>query len=135
VGGEYLDGLTIARERIAREAEEKTGFLDLGRLGLSELPGELFQLKHLRRLNLGYSIQHEDGNWHISAPYLGENLVAASLHRLAELGDLRYLSVSSTDLSDLAPFKSFSNLQSLDCSRTQVSDLTAQLPQDAPGRR
>ncbi len=32
-----MDGLSIARERIAREADEKTGFLDLGRVGLSEL--------------------------------------------------------------------------------------------------
>jgi internalin A len=48
-----LDGLAIARERIAKEAEGKTGFLDLGMLGLTELPEELFQLKHLRRLNLG----------------------------------------------------------------------------------
>ena len=45
-----MDGLTIARQRIAQEAVERTGFLDLGRLGLSTLPDELLQLKHLRRL-------------------------------------------------------------------------------------
>ena len=50
-----MDGLSIARERIAREADEKTGFLDLGRLGLSELPRELFELRGLLRLNLGSS--------------------------------------------------------------------------------
>jgi len=44
------DGLTIARQRIAHEAEAQTGFLDLGMLGLTELPEEIFRLKHLRRL-------------------------------------------------------------------------------------
>ena len=38
------DGLAIARQLIAWEAKGKTGFLDLGRLGLTELPEELFQL-------------------------------------------------------------------------------------------
>ncbi|MCI0601321.1 MAG: hypothetical protein L0Y60_17760, partial [Beijerinckiaceae bacterium] len=52
--GKISDGSTIALECIAKEAGDKTGFLDLGRLGLSELPHELFQLKHLRRLNLGW---------------------------------------------------------------------------------
>jgi hypothetical protein len=33
-----MDGLTIARHKIAQEAEDRTGFLDLGRLGLTELP-------------------------------------------------------------------------------------------------
>ena len=47
------DGLTIARERIAEEAHARTGFLDLGRLGLDELPAELCDLTHVRRLNLG----------------------------------------------------------------------------------
>src|SRR5262249_37046582 len=59
-----LNGLTIARERIAREAEERTGFLDLGRLGLSSLPDELLALKHLRGLNLGrayYDEKHARG--------------------------------------------------------------------------
>jgi hypothetical protein len=34
-----IDGLAIARERIAKEAEEKTGFLDRGMLGLTEPAG------------------------------------------------------------------------------------------------
>jgi internalin A len=58
-----LDGLTIARERIAQEAVAKTGFLDLGRLGLTELPDELFQLKHLRKLNLGFGYFDENRCW------------------------------------------------------------------------
>jgi internalin A len=38
---EPLDGLAIAQQRIAEEAEARTGFLDLGGLGLTELPPEL----------------------------------------------------------------------------------------------
>src|SRR5712691_10019918 len=56
-----LDGLSIARQRISREAEEKTGFLDLGNLALSELPEDLFALKHLRQLNLGWGYLNERG--------------------------------------------------------------------------
>jgi len=35
---EAFDGEKIARERIAQEAERRTGFLDLGGLGLTTLP-------------------------------------------------------------------------------------------------
>ena len=56
-----MDGLAIARERIALEAEQKTGFLDLGRLGLSRLPDELFALKDLKRLNLGFWYYDDSG--------------------------------------------------------------------------
>jgi internalin A len=99
-----LDGLTIARERIAREAEEKTGFLDLGDLGLFELPNELFQLKHLQRINCAYT-------------------QVSDLAPLASLTNLQSLDCSITQVSDLAPLAPLTNLQSLDCSRTQVSDL------------
>ncbi len=46
-------GLAIALARIEREASERTGFLDLGRLRLTALPDVPFRLKHLRELNLG----------------------------------------------------------------------------------
>jgi hypothetical protein len=50
------EGERIALERIAEEAEARTGFLDLGRLGVKALPEALFALKHLARLNLGWSM-------------------------------------------------------------------------------
>ncbi len=59
-----FDGLAIARQRIAEEAEARTGFLDLGGLGLTALPPELFRLRHLRTLNLGAGITREDGGYH-----------------------------------------------------------------------
>jgi internalin A len=84
-----LDGLAIARERIAKEAEDKTGFLDLGMLGLTELPEELFRLKHLRRLNLGAGYRDAQGNWRRCISEISErNSVGDSLHRLGELSGL-----------------------------------------------
>jgi hypothetical protein len=46
------DGFSIGRERITRELKERTGFLDLGQLGLTALPEELLGLWHLQWLNL-----------------------------------------------------------------------------------
>jgi len=40
------EGLRIALELIAKEAEEMSGSLDLGCLGLTSLPDELFGLLH-----------------------------------------------------------------------------------------
>ena len=57
------EGERIARERIAREAVERTGVLDLGRLNLTELPAELFGLKHLRSLNLGSGGRDSSSMW------------------------------------------------------------------------
>ena len=45
------EGSKIALERIAQEAKARTGKLDLGMLGLTELPQELFRLTYLQELN------------------------------------------------------------------------------------
>ena len=123
-----FDGMEIARQRIAEEAEARTGFLDLGGLGLTALPPELFELRHLRTLNLGAGIRREDGSYHVAyrpwedaAP---RNDLAAQLASLRQLSDLVALSVSATPIDDLTPLAGFCALQSLDCSYTQVSDLT-----------
>jgi internalin A len=142
-----LDGLAIARQRIATEASQKTGFLNLGGLALTELPEELFALKHLHRLNLGPIYLGEDGQLQLS-PVLYEkpNLLVDWIDELAKLPKLRHLSLSGMELSglgslrglskleslvcvgaqlrDLGPFHDLSNLQWLDCSQTQVSDLS-----------
>ena len=51
--GHFMNGLDDARRLIAEERERKTGFLDIGNLGLTELPDELFELTHLRSLVVG----------------------------------------------------------------------------------
>ena len=119
---EDFDGPGIARQRIAEEAERRTGFLDLGNLGLTELPADLFRLRHLRQLNLGWAITLEDGTWHKSpdGPY---NTVGGQLDRLAVLLDLEVLSVAGMPVADLAPLAALTALQALTCSSTSVADL------------
>ena len=141
------DGLAIARERIAKAAVEKSGFLDLGMLGLTELPEELFRLKHLRRLNLGVGYLDAQGEWQDSITDIDEkNSPGSDLRGLGELNELQSLFLrgavlselvgveglpnlleidcSDTQVSDLAPLAGLSNLRWLDCSSTQVSDLS-----------
>ena len=115
-----MDGLAIARERIAREAEEKIGFLNLGMLGLDELPNELFALTHLRWLSLG--------DWFLGImrtpkPRIGPNTIGRQTMRLAALVQLQTLLLSGTDFAELAPLQALTNLQTLNCSDTKVSDL------------
>ena len=52
----------LALKRIAKEKIEKTGKLDLGNCGLTELPDELFELVWLEELMLS-NIYYEQKNW------------------------------------------------------------------------
>ena len=90
--GEH-DGMETARRRIAEEAQARTGTLDLGFLGLPEIPEELFALSHLRRLYLG---ENEDGsNWSFEASVAR---VAGKLDKLVTaVPGLEVLSISHTD--------------------------------------
>jgi internalin A len=113
-----FDGLAIARQRIAEEAEARTGFLDLSGLGLTVLPPELFRLRHLRTLNLGAGILREEGTyqeayelWDSEAQ---RNEFAAELGSLLQLPELVALSVSGTSIADLTPLADLAALQSLD---------------------
>ena len=56
------------------------------------------------------------------APLIANELKSA-VERLAAFEQLRTLSVSGTDIIDLAWARQLKGLQSLDCSSTQVSDL------------
>ncbi|MGO9420528.1 COR domain-containing protein, partial [Roseiarcus sp.] len=120
---EASEGERIALERIAREADERTGFLDLGMLSLTELPAALFGLKHLHGLNLGWRWRDASGKWQEAPGELRRNQVASSLGRLAALPDLRDLWLEGLDLDTLSSLSGLENLQSIDCSSTQVNDL------------
>jgi internalin A len=96
------EGLRIARERITGEASARTGFLDLGRLGLDELPAELFTLKHLRTLNLGAEMHRRLGDVVRSVSSIAPNRIDAQIARLGLLPELAKLSVAGTSLRTLA---------------------------------
>jgi hypothetical protein len=74
------EGWAIALERIGKESSERTGSLDLGMLGLTELPSELFDLTHLRELNLGRG-WNESGRRRLASAEIGRNEISASLYR------------------------------------------------------
>jgi len=118
------DGLTIARERIAYESEVRSGFLDLGTLGLTTLPEELFQLSHLQRLNLGSYIWTTDEPTSAESNLANNKLSGPELERLAELPAIEILSASGTELASLQPLVQMGELRILQCSFTEVGDLT-----------
>jgi internalin A len=118
------DGLEIALERIAREAEEKTGILDLGYLGLTELPEELFALKHLRRVNFGMWSYDEGGNHSEAKSSIRRN--SLRFERIGELPELRSVSLNATDFSTNTPLKGFERLKKLEklyCTISRVRSL------------
>jgi len=116
-------GCAIALQRIAHEAKARTGALDLRMLGLTELPEELFALTHLRELNLGGLNYREEKARRESGALVSANELKSALGKLTVFGELQTLSVSRTDIIDLAWARQLRGLQSLDCSDTQVNDL------------
>ncbi|MGE0642463.1 MAG: COR domain-containing protein [Nitrospira sp.] len=121
-----MDGILIARRLIAEEREKKTGFVDLGNLGLTEIPAELFELTHVRELNLGTGYIDERGEYHVSRN--GDRNSANELQTLpstvANLVHLTTLSLTHNPISDLGPLQACTALQRLVCWDTQVSDLS-----------
>ena len=127
-------GLKTAYERIAQEAQVKTGTLDLSGLGLEEIPAELFELTHLTVLNLGYRWQGQR-NEILEIPSkisklkylidldLSHNRIE-TLDALKGLTALQTLNCYDTQVSDLSPVQGLTALQTLNCDRTQVSDLS-----------
>jgi internalin A len=119
----HPEGLAIARARIAEEKEKRTGFLDLGRLGLTELPEAMFELENLWGLNLGSAWWDQQGEWHEVDSDLAPNQPRDFLPALHHFPRLTHLSIAGTDVSDLGPLADLQSLQSLVCDSTQVSDL------------
>ncbi len=119
----HPEGLQIALQRIAEEKEQGTGFLDLGQLGLTALPDELFDLDHLTGLNLGAYYWDEDERLQRAFSDIEPNQITGDLGRLTHFDELSSLSVSSIPIADLHPISKLQTLQALYCSGTQVHDL------------
>ena len=120
--GADQDGLAIARQRIACEQAEQTGTLDLGMLGLTSLPEDLFELQHLQSLNLGAGWLDTRGDWHEAGANIAANHLGSPVG-LSRLANLQILSTNGCQLGSLTCIANLQTLRVLDCSGTQVSDL------------
>ncbi len=112
-----------ARRLIAEERERKTGFLDLGNLGLTAVPDELFELTHLEGLNLGFSYVDREGKHRDTAGRSKVNFLADLPDEFRRLTGLSFLSLRLTGIASLEPLQTLRSLRSLDCQFTQVTTL------------
>jgi internalin A len=98
-------GFQIALERIEGAKKSIGDYLDLGVLGLTELPPEISELKNLKHLHL-----------------YGNRL--KEILPISELTNLTNLTFWDNEVVDLSPICSLKNLKYLDFSENEVSDLT-----------
>src|SRR3712207_4085717 len=117
---EEAEGLRVARARIAEEADNRTGILDLGGLGLTSLPAELFELQHLRELNLGAGTPSLGDLYFV--PEEGRNRIDSQIDQVALLPLLHQVCVGASDLRSLEALAALEHLTWLDCSDTMVAD-------------
>ncbi|MCW2309512.1 leucine-rich repeat domain-containing protein, partial [Rhodobium gokarnense] len=123
-------GLEEALRRIALCRDEHAEELDLGGLALESLPDALLealqQLCWVKRLYLGLSEAARRKPYF--ALYEEDKKSCNALRALPDaipiaLAQLEAINCSGTQVSDLAPLAGLQNLQTVDCSGTQVSDL------------
>jgi len=143
---QQLSGWQIAEQRIAEEAEKRTGTLDLHGLGLSEFPASFFSSGVAGRIQClvlrdRFPWEHDaDKNPHHIETLLADSRLRAcpniqaldcsftrlnDLSVLADLTQLTELNCSDTQINDLTPLTGLSQLTELNCSRTKINDLTA----------
>jgi len=124
--------LAEAERRIEEARRTQAESLDLGNLGLSEVPASLRDLPHLKVLSLS-SPFGDNPEFTDLSPLAGlQGLQSLDLQfcegvtdlaPLAGLQALQNLDLSGTDVTDLAPLAGLQALQSLDLSGTVVTDL------------
>lgn len=96
-------GWEYALKLIAAEKVARTGKLDLGSLGLTDLPEELFELMHLKQLNLGSAVRDAAEIWVNSENEYYFNDIGEKLDKLKNLPNLIDLSLENSYLSSLVP--------------------------------
>jgi hypothetical protein len=120
-----FNGRDIANQRIETERRDRTGFLDLSQLGLTELPEALLGLTHLRRLHLGRRMVQRDRVWEQDWESADPPNRFGGLDRMAALRDLTSLSIDGLDCDSLGFVARLTALQSLDCSDTPLMRKTS----------
>lgn len=116
------DGHKKALELIAENKRTRSPFLDLGNLGLTEVPEEVFECVWLENLNLGrnpYGITNEkDKN-----PSRKKNGIIQIPHRIGILQNLRILTASDNKIGSIRSLRKIAKLEKLDLSGNFISNL------------
>jgi internalin A len=117
-----------ALELIRECGETKSDFLDLGYLGLTEVPEEVFELTHLKGLNLG-GYYYKDGEWHRTSNKDQGDYSSTNLNQILEvplkidrLQNLESLFLRENPITKLPIEKLNSNINMLDLSVTKLID-------------
>jgi Leucine-rich repeat (LRR) protein/signal recognition particle receptor subunit beta len=119
----------LALELIAKEKIEKTGKLNLGKCGLTELPEELFELVWLEELNIANASIRGAFNCItiIHSRNKGEtNDFSAISSDFSKLSNLKFFYAESlgTKITDISFLSGLIQLQSLDLSDNQITDIS-----------
>lgn len=117
--------IETARRLIAEERANQTGFLDLGNLGLTELPEALFELTHLRRLNLSSFYENERGEIQQTSNSGPLNALTELPSSIADLRMLEVLTLVENPIQSVNALAGLATLKELDCSSTEISDLSS----------
>jgi internalin A len=117
-----------ALELIAKEKKEKTGKLDLGRCGLTELPKELFELEWLDELFVSNKIwDSKEKKWIESKNDGHKNSLKLISPSIGKLRNLKKLHISGerynkSEISDYSFLEKLINLHTIDLSYNKISD-------------
>ena len=127
LSAEEKDALNeIALQRIAEEAEQRTGILDLRDLGLTSLPPQLAELTHLEDLNIGSEFLPKKEANHIADLALLSGLVklrwldfkcqqVSSIQPLSGLLELEFIKMDASSVRDLTPLSALGKLREIRC--------------------
>lgn len=113
--------------RIQREMQQKTGTLDLSKLGLEKLPTELLSCTWLRTLNLsnnGLTSVHELSRLpHLRALYLNANRLT-DINFLTRYYKLTVLGLNDNQISSIEPIARVASLKNLYLAKNRIIDIS-----------
>ncbi len=123
-------GMDKARQLIRENLEKQEKFLDLGNLGLTELPEELWALEHLEGLNLGDGYG-KDGQYQSSINLGAFNQIAEISSSIKRLQNLHTLGLSINRIHNISFLSNLPQLRNLDLSSNRIHDFSflSNLPQ------